>query len=72
MEKAKEQAKALIEELPEELVEGLLGFIRGLQEWEATREILENEEFAGEIDRGLAELVRGEAVDRRDIKRTNV
>jgi len=41
MEKVKEQAKALIEELPEELVEGLLGFIRGLQEWEATKEILE-------------------------------
>ncbi len=72
MSAVKQQAKALIDELPDEVVHSLLDFMQKLQEWEATREILEDEEFCAEIERGLRDVKAGRTVEWRKIKRTNV
>lgn len=72
MSTIKQQAKAIIDELPDEVVHSLLDFMQKLQEWEATREILEDEEFSAEIGRGLRDVKAGRTVEWRKIKRTNV
>ncbi len=72
MSAVKEQAKALIEELPDDVVRSLLDFLERLQEWEATREILEDEEFSKAIEQGLHDIQAGRAVEWRAIKRTDV
>jgi hypothetical protein len=72
MSAIKEQAKALIEELPDDVVRSLLDFLERLQEWEATREILEDEEFSKAIEQGLHDIQAGRTVEWRAIKRTDV
>jgi predicted transcriptional regulator len=72
MSAVKQQAKAVIDELPDEVVQSLLDFMQKLQEWEATREILEDKEFSAEIERGLQDVKAGRTVEWRKVKRTNV
>jgi hypothetical protein len=64
MSAIKEQAKALIEELPDDVVRSLLDFLERLQEWEATREILEDEEFSKAIEQGLHDIQAGRTVEK--------
>ena len=72
MSAIKRQAKAVIDELPDEVVHSLLDFMEKLQEWEATREILEDEEFSAEIEQGVRDVKAGRTVEWRKVKRTNV
>lgn len=72
MSAVKRQAKTVIDELPDEVVQSLLDFMQKLQEWEATREILEDEEFSAEIEQGLRDVKAGRTVEWRKIKRTDV
>jgi hypothetical protein len=64
MSAIKEQAKALIEELPDDVVRSLLDFLERLQEWEATREILEDEEFSKAIGQGLHDIQAGRTAEK--------
>ena len=64
MSAVKEQAKALIEELPDDVVRSLLDFLERLQEWEATREILEDEEFSKAIEQGLHDIQAGRTAEK--------
>nr|BAL59732.1 hypothetical protein HGMM_OP4C368 [Candidatus Acetothermum autotrophicum] len=72
MSAIKRQAKAVIDELLDEVVHSLLDFMEKLQEWEATREILEDEEFSAEIEQGVRDVKAGRTVEWRKVKRTNV
>ncbi len=67
----KEQAKAIIDELLEEMVRDLLGLMQRLEEWGATLELLEDKAFMKAWERGKAEVERGETISWRKIKRTN-
>jgi hypothetical protein len=69
MSTVKQQAKVVIDELPDEVVSSLLGFMQKLQEWEATREILEDPEMRQAIERGKAAIAQGKMVRWRDVKR---
>jgi predicted transcriptional regulator len=66
----KQRAKSLIDELPDEVVENFVNFVQQLQEWEATREILKDEELSAEIERGLRDVKAGRTVEWRKVKRT--
>ena len=68
----KQRAKALIDELPEEVVENFIDFVQQLKAWEATREILEDEEFSKQIKKGLKDLEEERVIEWRKIKKTNV
>lgn len=69
MSTIKQQAKAVIEELPDEVVQSLLDFMQKLQEWEATREILEDPQMRKAIAIGKAAIAQGKMVRWRDVKR---
>lgn len=69
MSTVKERAKALIDELSDEVVLDLLRFVEGLQEWEATSEILEDPEMQKAIEAGKAAMAQGKTVRWRDVKR---
>jgi hypothetical protein len=69
MSRVKERAKALIDELPDEVVSDLMGFVQRLQEWEATREILDDPEMGKAIEEGKAAIAEGATVRWRDVKR---
>lgn len=72
MNAIKQRAKSLIDELPDEAVENFVRFVQQLQEWEATREIIEDKEFSTAIKQGLRDVKAGRTVEWRKIKRTNV
>ncbi len=65
----KAQAKELIDQLPDEVVAGLLGFIRSMQEWEATREIEEDQQLQKAIAEGQAAIAQGKTVRWQDVRR---
>jgi len=67
----KERAKAIIDELPEEMVQDLLRLMERLEEWGATLELLEDKAFMKAWEKGKAEVERGETVQWRKIRRTD-
>ncbi len=67
----KERAKAIIDELPNEMVRDLLVLMERLEEWGATLELLEDETFMKAWEKGKAEVERGETIPWRKIKRSN-
>ncbi len=69
MGQIKAQAKALIDQLPDEAVAGLLGFIQSMQKWEATREIEEDQQLQKAIAEGQAAIAQGKTVRWRDVRR---
>ena len=73
-EKAIEQLKHLSEERLKEAID-FIEYLRTKElqeEWEATEEILADEEMMKGIREGEAQIARGEYVRWRDVKRTDV
>ena len=73
-EKAIEQLKHLSEERIKEAID-FIEYLRTKElqeEWEATEEILADEEMMKGIREGEAQIARGEYVRWRDVKRTDV
>jgi len=68
----KDQAKAIIEELPDDIVSDLLSLMKRLQEWSVTLELIEDKEFVKEWEKGKLEVERGETISWRKVKRTDV
>jgi hypothetical protein len=62
----REEIKKALETLPEEALEGVLEYVRFIQEPE---EVVPSEAEVKVIARGKAEIARGEVVRWRDIKK---
>jgi len=66
----KEKARELIESLSDEDVEVLIKMAERLAEWEATQELLEDEEMVASIRRGLEELERGDTLSLEELRKS--
>jgi PHD/YefM family antitoxin component YafN of YafNO toxin-antitoxin module len=66
----KEKARELIESLSDEDVEVLIKMAERLAEWEATQELLEDEEMLASIKRGLKDLERGDTLYLEELRKS--
>lgn len=66
----KERANELIESLSDEDVEVLIKMAERLAEWEATQELLEDEEMVASIKRGLKDLERGDTLSLEELRKS--
>jgi PHD/YefM family antitoxin component YafN of YafNO toxin-antitoxin module len=66
----KEKARELIESLSDEDVEVLIKMAERLAEWEATQELLEDEEMLASIKRGLKDLERGDTLSLEELRKS--
>jgi len=66
----KEKARELIESLSDEDVEVLIKMAERLAEWEATQELLEDEEMVASIRRGLKDLERGDTLSLEELRKS--
>ena len=66
----KEKARELIESLSDEDVEVLVKMAERLAEWEATQELLEDEEMVASIRRGLKDLERGDTLSLEELRKS--
>ena len=72
MTKLKDEVKALIDQLPDEVLGDLKPLLERLSEWEATAEILQDEDLMEQIRRSEEDWERGETVSWRDVQRRDV
>jgi len=72
MAHVKDEVKALIDQLPEEVLEELKPLLERLSAWEATAEILRDPDMMKQIRQSEEDWRQGQTVAWRDVKRRDV
>ncbi len=72
MAKLKDEVKALIDQLPDEVLGDLKPLLERLSEWEATAEVLRDRDLMEQIRQSEEDWKRGRTVAWRDAQRRDV